>query len=140
MAPAADLPVVFFASASAWEEWLAAHHTQPDGVWLKIAKKAAGITSVDYDEALDAALCWGWIDGQRRAYDDNHFIQRFTPRRPRSQWSVRNIEKVAALTAAGRMRPAGLAEVEAAKKDGRWDDAYAEYHRPSPAPGPNAGA
>ena len=135
-----DLPIVRSASAAAWEEWLAAHHTQPDGVWLKIAKKASGIPSVTYDEALDVALCYGWIDGTRRAYDDTHFIQRFTPRRPRSQWSVRNIEKVAALTAAGRMQPAGLAQVEAAKKDGRWDDAYAEYHRPTPARDMNGSA
>ncbi len=120
-----DLPVVFMASAARWEEWLAAHNTQPDGVWLKIAKKASGIPSVDYDEALDVALCYGWIDGTRRAFDDSHFIQRFTPRRPRSQWSKRNIDKVAVLTAAGRMRPAGLAQVEAAVADGRWATALA---------------
>ena len=128
-----DLPIVSFASAGLWEEWLAEHHTQPDGLWVKIAKKSSGIPTVTYDEALDAALCYGWIDGTRRTYDDTHFIQRFTPRRPRSQWSVRNIEKVAALTAAGRMQPSGLAQVEAARLDGRWDDAYAEYHRRTPA-------
>jgi uncharacterized protein YdeI (YjbR/CyaY-like superfamily) len=114
------------ASVALWEEWLSAHHTQPDGVWLKIAKKAAGIPSVTYDEALDVALCYGWIDGTRRAYDYSHFIQRFTPRRPRSQWSKRNIGKVAILTAAGRMQSAGLAQVEVAKSDGRWDVADAE--------------
>jgi uncharacterized protein YdeI (YjbR/CyaY-like superfamily) len=118
-----ELPVVFMASAELWREWLAAHHTQPDGVWLKIAKKATGIPSVDYDQALDVALCYGWIDGTRRAFDDSHFIQRFTPRRPRSTWSRRNIHKVAALTAAGRMQPAGLAQVQAAKRDGRWEAA-----------------
>jgi uncharacterized protein YdeI (YjbR/CyaY-like superfamily) len=125
MSPVGDLSVVFMASAALWEEWLAAHHTQPHGVWLKIAKKASGISSVDYDEALDAALSYGWIDGTRRAFDESHFIQRFTPRRPRSQWSKRNVDKVAVLTAAGRMRPAGLAQVEAAKRDGRWDVADA---------------
>jgi uncharacterized protein YdeI (YjbR/CyaY-like superfamily) len=123
VAPAKEMPIVPFASASLWEQWLAENHAQPDGIWLKIAKKASGIESVTYDQALDVALCHGWIDGQRRAYDNEHFIQRLTPRRPRSQWSQRNIQKVAALTAAGRMQPAGLAQVEAAKRDGRWDAA-----------------
>jgi uncharacterized protein YdeI (YjbR/CyaY-like superfamily) len=118
-----ELPIVFMASSESWEEWLAAHHDQPNGVWLKMAKRASGIPSVTYDQALDVALCYGWIDGTRRAYDAEHFIQRFTPRRPRSIWSKRNTEKVAALTAAGRMQPSGLAQVDAAKKDGRWDRA-----------------
>jgi uncharacterized protein YdeI (YjbR/CyaY-like superfamily) len=100
MTPMSELPIVFVASATLWEEWLSTHHTQPTGVWLKIAKKASGIPSVTYDEALDVALCYGWIDGTRRAYDETHFIQRITPRRPRSIWSKRNAEKVAALTAA----------------------------------------
>lgn len=125
MAPAGELPIVFFASVALWEQWLSTHHVQPDGVWLKIAKKASGIASVSYDEALEVALCWGWIDGQRKAHDSGHYLQRFTPRRPRSQWSRRNTEKVAVLSAAGRMQPAGMAEVEAAKQDGRWDAAYA---------------
>lgn len=114
------------ASAAEWQEWLAKHHSQPTGVWLKIAKKASGIPSVNYDEALDVALCYGWIDGHRKAFDESYFIQRFTPRRPRSIWSRRNTEKVAALTAAGRMQPAGLAQVDAAKKDGRWDTRLAQ--------------
>jgi uncharacterized protein YdeI (YjbR/CyaY-like superfamily) len=91
---------------------------------VQVAKKAAGIASVTHDEALDVALCYGWIDGQRKPYDDTYFLQKFTPRRSKSLWSKRNIEKIAALTAAGRMQPAGMAEVEAAKRDGRWEAAY----------------
>jgi len=113
-----------FASAGHFEQWLAEHHAAVDGLWIKIAKKAAGIASVTYDEALDVALCYGWIDGQKKSLDDAFFLQKFTPRRPRSLWSKRNIGKVAALTEAGRMQPAGLAEVEAAKGDGRWEAAY----------------
>jgi uncharacterized protein YdeI (YjbR/CyaY-like superfamily) len=91
---------------------------------IMVAKKASGIESLTHDEALDVALCYGWIDGQGRTFDDTYYLQKFTPRRPKSLWSKRNIEKVAALTAAGKMQPAGLAEVEAAKRDGRWDVAY----------------
>jgi uncharacterized protein YdeI (YjbR/CyaY-like superfamily) len=123
VAPAKELPIVPFASASLWEQWLAENHTQPEGIWLKIAKKAAGIASVTYEEALEVALCHGWIDGQRKAFDSTHYLQRLTPRRPRSVWSPSNIERVARLTAAGRMQPAGLAQVEAAKRDGRWQAA-----------------
>jgi uncharacterized protein YdeI (YjbR/CyaY-like superfamily) len=119
-----DLPILPFASASAWEEWLSEHHDRVDGVWIQMARKASGIPSVTHDEALDVALCYGWIDGQRKTQDDTYFLQKFTPRRAKSLWSKRNIEKVAALTAAGRMRPAGLAEVAAAQGDGRWDAAY----------------
>jgi uncharacterized protein YdeI (YjbR/CyaY-like superfamily) len=119
----AELPILPFESAAAWEQWLSEHHSQPDGLWVKIAKKASGVPSVTYDEALDVALCYGWIDGQRKAYDATHYIQRFTPRRRRSIWSKRNVNKVAELTAAGRMQPAGLAEVEAAQRDGRWQAA-----------------
>jgi uncharacterized protein YdeI (YjbR/CyaY-like superfamily) len=122
----ADLPIVPFESAAAWERWLSVHHAQPDGLWVKIAKKASGVPSVTYDEALDVALCYGWIDGQRKAYDAVFFIQRFTPRRRRSQWSKRNVDKIAQLAAAGRMQPAGLAEVEAAQRDGRWQAALAD--------------
>jgi uncharacterized protein YdeI (YjbR/CyaY-like superfamily) len=124
MATTKEYPILPFASAAAWEAWLSAHHDQADGVWIQLAKKASGIPSVTHDEALDAALCYGWIDGQGKAQDDTYFLQKFTPRRPKSLWSKRNIAKVAALTAAGRMQPAGLAEVEAAKRDGRWDAAY----------------
>ncbi|MCX6050657.1 MAG: YdeI/OmpD-associated family protein [Chloroflexi bacterium] len=119
-----ELPILPFASVSQWEQWLSEQHDQLDGVWIKIAKKAAGIASVTHDEALDVALCYGWIDGQRNTYDDIFFLQKFTPRRPKSLWSKRNIDKVAMLTAVGRMQPAGLAEVETAKQDGRWAAAY----------------
>jgi uncharacterized protein YdeI (YjbR/CyaY-like superfamily) len=103
---------------------LSEHHARLDGVWLKIAKQASGIASVTHDEALDVALCYGWIDGQRKPADSEFFLQKFTPRRPKSLWSKRNIAKVAELTAARRMQPSGLAEVEAAKQDGRWAAAY----------------
>jgi uncharacterized protein YdeI (YjbR/CyaY-like superfamily) len=116
--------VLAFESDAHWEAWLEEHHASSDGVWLKIAKKASGIPTVAYPEVLDTALCFGWIDGQRKALDDRYFLQRFTPRRARSKWSQINRDKVAALTRAGRMRPAGLAEVERAKADGRWDAAY----------------
>lgn len=124
MAATKEYPNLPFASASVWEEWLAEHHAAADGVWLMVAKKASGIASVTHDEALDVALCYGWIDGQGKTFDDTYYLQKFTPRRSKSLWSKRNIEKVAALTAAGKMQPAGLAEVEAAKRDGRWDAAY----------------
>jgi uncharacterized protein YdeI (YjbR/CyaY-like superfamily) len=118
-----DLPVLPFASAEAWEAWLAEHQGDP-GVWIKIAKKASGIATVTHAEALDVALCHGWIDGQRRSLDETWFLQRFTPRRARSKWSQVNCAKIADLTAAGRMRERGVAEVERAKADGRWDAAY----------------
>jgi uncharacterized protein YdeI (YjbR/CyaY-like superfamily) len=124
MATAKELPLLPFASASLWEQWLAEYHAQLDGVWIKVAKKASGVASVTHDEALDVALCYGWIDGQRKTYDSQFFLQKFTPRRPKSLWSKRNVAKVAKLTAAGKMQPAGLAEVEAAKRDGRWEAAY----------------
>jgi uncharacterized protein YdeI (YjbR/CyaY-like superfamily) len=113
-----------FASAGEWETWLEANHASSEGVWLKIAKRGRGIASVTNAEALDVGLCFGWINGRREALDDDYYLQRYTPRRPRSKWSRINVEKVAELTAAGRMRPAGLAEVERAKADGRWDSAY----------------
>ena len=121
---AKDFPTLPFESASAWERWLAEHHASQDGVRIKIAKKASGIASTTYDEALDVALSYGWIDGQRNSLDDHYFLQKFTPRQPRSLWSKRNIEKVTRLTAEGRMQPSGLAQVEAAQNDGRWDAAY----------------
>jgi uncharacterized protein YdeI (YjbR/CyaY-like superfamily) len=124
MATAKELPLLPFASASLWEQWLAEYHAQLDRVWIKVAKKASGVASVTHDEALDVALCYGWIDGQRKTYDSQFFLQKFTPRRPKSLWSRRNVAKVAKLTAAGKMQPAGLAEVEAAKRDGRWEAAY----------------
>lgn len=115
---------VLFSSAKVFEAWLRKHHAGSDGLWLKIAKRGAAEPSVSYAEAVEIALCWGWIDGQKKALDDQHFLQRFTPRRARSVWSKINVEKVAALTAAGRMQPPGLAQVEAAKADGRWAQAY----------------
>lgn len=118
-----DLPTLPFASA-AWERWLAKNHTKSNGLWIKIAKKETGIPSVTHDEALDVALCYGWIDGQRNPLDDKYFLQKFTPRRSKSLWSKRNIEKIGKLTDEGRMQPAGLAEVERAKQDGRWAAAY----------------
>jgi uncharacterized protein YdeI (YjbR/CyaY-like superfamily) len=120
-----ELPILPFASAAAFEAWLEREHATAGGVWLKIAKKGSGIASVTHAEALDVALCFGWIDGQRRAHDATWFLQRFGPRSRRSTWSKINTEKVAALIAAGRMRPAGLAQVEAARADGRWEAAYA---------------
>lgn len=120
-----DLPVLHFAAAAEMEAWLEGNHADDDGIWLKIAKKGSGIASVSYAEALDLALCFGWIDSQKRGFDDSFFLQRFTPRRPRGRWSLINREKAEALIAAGAMRPAGLAEVEAARADGRWEAAYA---------------
>lgn len=107
-----------------WEAWLADHHTLEAGVWLKIARKGSGLASVSNDEALDVALCYGWINGQRKPLDGSWYLQRYTPRRPRSTWSRVNVDKVEALIAAGRMRGPGMAEIAAAKADGRWDAAY----------------
>lgn len=119
------LPVIAFADADRFERWLERTAPESAGLWLKIAKKASGIPSITYGEAVDVALCFGWIDGQKGSYDADWFVQRFTRRRPRSIWSRINTERVEALTGAGRMRPGGLAEVEKAKADGRWDAAYA---------------
>ena len=119
-----DLPILLFATPPDLEAWLEENHEQPDGFWLKIAKKGSGEQSVTYAEALELALCFGWIDSQKRGLDEKFFLQRFTPRRPRGRWSKINREKVEALLVAGAMRPAGLAEVEAAKADGRWEAAY----------------
>ena len=118
-----DLPIVELADRSAWDEWLELYPAST-GVWLKIAKKGARPTTVTHAEALEVALCHGWIDGQRRPLDDVYFLQRFTPRRPRSRWSKRNREKAQVLIDQGAMRPAGLAQVQAAQADGRWEAAY----------------
>jgi len=118
------LPTIPFASPTEWERWLDQHHAASGGVWIKMAKKDAGIESVRYPEVLDCALCFGWIDGRREALDERYFLQRFTPRKPRSRWSRINREKAERLIEQGRMRPAGLAEVERAKADGRWEAAY----------------
>lgn len=119
-----DLPVLAFADAKEWEHWLAGQPPAAPGIWLKIAKKASGIATVTYSQALDVALCHGWIDGQKGSYDEDYFLQRFTARRPRSRWSKINCDRVTALSAAGRMAPAGERQVELAKADGRWDAAY----------------
>jgi uncharacterized protein YdeI (YjbR/CyaY-like superfamily) len=121
----ADLAVLTFASAVAWQTWLEGAHASSGGVWLRLARKGAADRTVTYPEALEVAICFGWIDGQKRALDDEHWLQRFTPRKPGSRWSKINTEKAEALIAAGRMHPAGLREVEAARADGRWDQAYA---------------
>jgi uncharacterized protein YdeI (YjbR/CyaY-like superfamily) len=118
------LPKLRFRSPAEWGQWLAENHAGSEGVWIKMAKKDTGIESVHYPEVLDSALCFGWIDGRREALDDRYFLQRFTPRRPRSKWSRINREKAERLIADGRMRPSGLAEVERAKADGRWEAAY----------------
>jgi uncharacterized protein YdeI (YjbR/CyaY-like superfamily) len=119
-----ELPIALFATPADFERWLEANHTESQGVWLKIAKKTSGMHSVSHLEALELALCFGWIDSQRRGLDETHFLQRFTPRRPRGRWSRINREKAEELIAAGAMRPRGMAEVEAARADGRWQAAY----------------
>jgi uncharacterized protein YdeI (YjbR/CyaY-like superfamily) len=124
LTPKPDLPVIAFASRPDWEAWLAEQPEDSDGLWLKIAKNGTGIATVTYAEALEVALCHGWIDGQKARFDDAYWLQRFTPRKPRSKWSKINREKAEALIGCGAMRPAGLREVERAKADGRWDAAY----------------
>jgi uncharacterized protein YdeI (YjbR/CyaY-like superfamily) len=119
-----ELPILLFATPRDLEEWLEENHERPEGFWLKVAKKGSGEQSVTYAEALELALCFGWIDSQKRGLDEKFFLQRFTPRRPRGRWSRINRDKVEELLAAEAMRPAGLAEVEAAKADGRWEAAY----------------
>ena len=120
-----ELPVLHFASKKELEAWLEENHGGTEGLWLKIAKKGSGVESVNYAEALELALCFGWIDSQKRGFDEAFFLQRFTPRRPRGKWSQINRAKAEELISAGVMRSAGLAEVETAKADGRWDAAYA---------------
>jgi uncharacterized protein YdeI (YjbR/CyaY-like superfamily) len=117
-------PAAFFSSRADWESWLERHHGDEAGVWVKLAKKGSGIESVGYPDVLEVALCFGWIDGQRKALDEDFFLQRFTPRRARSRWSRANREWAARLIASGLMREPGLREVERARADGRWDAAY----------------
>jgi len=118
-------PILAFASQGEWEAWLDAEHASAEGVWIKFAKKGSGVETVVYAEALDVALCYGWIDSQVRSYDERFYLQKFTPRRSRSRWSRINREKIEELTKQGRMKPAGLEQVELAKADGRWKAAYA---------------
>jgi uncharacterized protein YdeI (YjbR/CyaY-like superfamily) len=124
MSTAKDLPIVEAADQQAWRAWLEANHTDQAGAWLKFAKKGAPTASVSYAEAIEEAICFGWIDGQVRRFDEHFYLQRFTPRRTKSNWSQTNREKAARLLADGRMKPAGLAQIEAAKADGRWEAAY----------------
>ena len=119
-----DTPTKAFATAGAWEQWLAANHAQSDGIWLRIFNKESGEKTVTYAEALDEALCYGWIDGQKKKLDSDSWIQKFTPRRARSIWSKRNIEHIERLTNENRMKAAGLKAFEEAKKDGRIAAAY----------------
>ena len=116
--------MLLFADQQAWAAWLAENHTTSTGLWLQLAKKASGLTSVSYAEALDVALCYGWIDGQKQSYDEDSWLQKFTPRGTKSIWSKINREKVAQLIERGLMQPTGIAAVESAKQDGRWDAAY----------------
>ena len=120
-----DLPILLFATPQEWESWLESHHTEQSGIWLKIARKDGGGSSVTYSDALDVALCFGWIDGQKKPSDQGYWLQKFTPRRAKSIWSQVNTERVARLQESGRMREQGLREVEAARAEGRWDAAYA---------------
>jgi uncharacterized protein YdeI (YjbR/CyaY-like superfamily) len=119
-----DFPTLVFQDQKAWTAWLAKNHEKSAGVWLQMAKKASGVQSVSHSEALEVALCYGWIDGQARSGDENTWVQKFTPRGKKSIWSKINRAKALALIEAGKMKPAGLAEIERAKKDGRWEAAY----------------
>lgn len=128
-----DPSPTLFESAKAFETWLKKNHATSDGLWVKIAKRGANLPSLTYPEAVEIALCWGWIDGQKKGVDEQHFLQRFTPRRTRSIWSKINVDKVAALIAAGRMQAPGYKQIEDAKADGRWARAY-DGARASEAP------
>lgn len=119
-----NLQIIAFESSKIWENWLAENHGNSIGLWLRIFKKDAGIMSIDYAQALDVALCYGWIDGQKKTYDKKSWLQKFTPRRSKSIWSKRNVKHVARLIKSGKMKPDGL-KVAAAKRDGRWEKAYA---------------
>ena len=120
----ASFDIVAFRSPRAWAQWLAANHEQRDGVWLRFFKKASNVPSLSYADALEEALCYGWIDGQVKKYDAHSYLQKFTPRRKRSVWSKLNVARATRLIDAGRMQPAGLRQVDDARQDGRWHDAY----------------
>jgi uncharacterized protein YdeI (YjbR/CyaY-like superfamily) len=122
--PNDNLPIISFESSSQWENWLSENHTLQNGVWLRIFKKDSSKTSITYAQALDEALCYGWIDGQKNKYDEQSWLQKFTPRRKRSIWSKVNTQHVERLIKDGKMKEAGLKEIEAAQKDGRWQQAY----------------
>jgi uncharacterized protein YdeI (YjbR/CyaY-like superfamily) len=116
--------IIAFRDVAAWESWLAKNHELQAGVWLKMAKKGSGIPSVTDDEVVDVGLCYGWVSGQRKSFDESYYLQKYVPRRPKSLWSKVNVDKIEKLLAAGRMREPGMAEVRAAQADGRWDAAY----------------
>lgn len=119
-----DLPTILFQRPKDWAAWLDKNHAAAAGIWLRLAKKASGVKSVTYDEAVEVALCYGWIDGQKKSYDETSWLQKFTPRGAKSIWSKINREKAQRLIASGQMKPAGLKAVESARQDGRWDAAY----------------
>lgn len=129
-----ELPIIEPPDREAWERWLETHHAESAGVWLKVAKKGSGVATVTHAEALEEAIRYGWIDGQRLAHDGTYFRQRFTPRAPRSKWSQINRQAALRLIEAGRMTPAGLVQVEAAKRDGRWESAYEPQSRATVPP------
>ncbi len=118
------LPILLFNDQPAWEAWLEGQHARQDGIWLKVAKKGSGVATVNYDEALESSLCYGWIDSQIRSFDSQVYLIKFSPRRARSKWSKMNREKAEMLISSGRMQPAGLEQVELARADGRWENAY----------------
>jgi uncharacterized protein YdeI (YjbR/CyaY-like superfamily) len=120
----AGVEIIAFPDASAWESWLAANYELEAGVWLKMAKRSSGVPSVTENEVVDIGLCYGWVSGQRKSYDERFYLQKYVPRRPRSLWSKVNVDKVGMLLEAGRMREPGMAEVRAAQADGRWEAAY----------------
>jgi len=122
--PKNEYPILSFETPEAWRLWLEENHSIGNGGWIKLNKKGSGITLINYADALEEALCFGWIDGQVKTFDEKSYLQKFTPRRPKSLWSKRNIENIARLTSEGRMRSAGLKEAETARTDGRWDKAY----------------
>lgn len=119
-----NLPILIFKTAKQWEQWLHKNYKSSTGAWLRIHKKAAGVPTITYPEAVEAALCYGWIDGLANKYDEKSYLQRFTTRRAKSIWSKKNVEKANHLIASGKMKPGGLKEIEAAKADGRWEAAY----------------
>jgi uncharacterized protein YdeI (YjbR/CyaY-like superfamily) len=128
-APKPELPIELFDAPHDWDRWLKSHHAKSPGIWMRIAKKGSGILSTTYEEAVEIALCWGWIDGQKKTYDDTSWIQKFTPRGPRSIWSKINRGKAERLIESGLMNPAGLAAIERAKENGQWDAAYDSARR-----------
>lgn len=122
--PPSEVPIILFAKRKDWADWLKKNHDASSGLWVRFAKKNSGLESMTYAEALDVALCYGWIDGQKKSYDEATWLQKFTPRRAKSVWSKINREKAESLIASGKMKPAGLRTIESAKQDGRWDSAY----------------